>query len=303
MLARCRAHPLVEVRALAEEMNAAVVGLVPSLIKYTEPTPYEPEAMGRVRDTVRSFPDRRPGTTADASSAPGCTTSGWTGAAMAADASPECGVRLVSATPSSDETLAGILLFASGCGSMEACRERADSLTPGERRELLLSHLSRLGPHDAVLREYEHVSATFEVVVSGSCFAQLKRHRMATLTVLPYDPSLGVTVPPALTEAGLEPRFREIVSRAEDCAARIAGLAPPAAAYGLTNAHRRRVLVRMNARELYHLSRLREDAHAQWDIRRVAARMLALARERMPLTLALAAGKDRFDEVRGRLFP
>lgn len=144
---------------------------------------------------------------------------------------------------------------------------------------------------------------TFELVVSASCFAQLKRHRMATLTVLPYDPALGITIPPAITDAGWEPRLREIAARAEECAAQITAIAPAASAYALTNAHRRRVLIRLNARELYHLSRLREDAHAQWDIRRVAAQMLALARERMPLTLALAAGKDRFEEVKRGMFP
>jgi thymidylate synthase ThyX len=184
---------------------------------------------------------------------------------------------------------------------MEECRRRGEALRPEERRRFLLSHLERLGPHDAVLREYEYVEAVFELAVSASCFAQLKRHRMATLTALPYDPGLGVTVPPAFAEAGLEARFRSLVAQAEACAARIAAIpavAPETAAYALTNAHRRRVLVRMSARELYHLSRLREDAHAQWDIRRVASRMLALARERMPLTLALAAGKDRFEEVR-----
>ena len=77
----------------------------------------------------------------------------------------------------------------------------------------------------------------------------------------------------------------------------------PAAAYALLNAQRRRVVVRMNARELHHFSRLREDVHAQWDIRRVAGQMLALARERMPITLALAGGKDRFASRQRELFP
>ena len=51
------------------------------------------------------------------------------------------------------------------------------------------------------------------------------------------------------------------------------------------------------------VARLREDVHAQWDIRRLAGRMLALARERMPITLALAEGKDRFASRQQALFP
>jgi thymidylate synthase ThyX len=82
------------------------------------------------------------------------------------------------------------------------------------------------------------------------------------------------------------------------------------AEYVLTNAHRRRVLLKVNARELYHISRLREDATAQWDIREVAGEISRLAREVMPLTFLLAGGKDaypgRYEEVFGRppkLFP
>ncbi|MHB8055784.1 MAG: FAD-dependent thymidylate synthase, partial [Candidatus Aminicenantales bacterium] len=59
-------------------------------------------------------------------------------------------------------------------------------------------------------------------------------------------------------------------------------------------AHRRRVLLHINARELYHLVRLREDAAAQWEIRRVAADMSRLARARFPLTGMLLCGKDAY---------
>ena len=58
----------------------------------------------------------------------------------------------------------------------------------------------------------------------------------------------------------------------------------------------------MSARVLYHFSRLRQDHHAQWDIRALADRMLHLARQELPLTLMLACGKDRFDETRSAIY-
>lgn len=221
---------------------------------------------------------------------------------MADDPTPECCIRLESTTPEPDATLAAALLYASQSGSYEHCARAARGLTDPERRRLLLSHLDALGPHDPVLREYEHLDLVFDLVVSASCFAQLKRHRMATMTPLPYDPGLGVTIPPSFAEAGLVESYRALVATAGACADRIAAVAPEAAPYVLTNGHRRRVLLKMNARELYHFARLREDAHAQWDIRRVARRMVALARERMPLTLALAVGKDGFEAARRDLW-
>jgi thymidylate synthase ThyX len=121
---------------------------------------------------------------------------------------------------------------------------------------------------------------------------------MATLLPQSYDPSLGVTEPPAFGETGLSGAYAEVCRASQELHDRIRAVAPPVAAYALTNGHRRRVLFKANARELYHLARLRLDAHAQWDIRRLAQDMIALAQEKLPLVLLLAAGKDRFEEAR-----
>jgi len=131
----------------------------------------------------------------------------------------------------------------------------------------------------------------------------LKRHRMATLTAQEYDPSLGVTIPPSVGEIGMEAPFREVIARTEEVYGHLRERAGEAAAYVLTNAHRRRVILKVNARELYHIARLRADRHAQWDIRRLTESMVALAREAMPLTMKLAGGKDRFAELAARIPP
>ena len=79
-------------------------------------------------------------------------------------------------------------------------------------------------------------------------------------------------------------------------------LEPAAKGYAMLNATRRRVLVRMNARELYHFTRLRCDIHAQWEIRALAGDMLEAARGRAPLTMAMAGGKSDF-RAAGSQFP
>jgi thymidylate synthase ThyX len=158
--------------------------------------------------------------------------------------------------------------------------------------------------YDFPPREFEHAVLTFELVVSASCFAQLKRHRMATLTVQDYDPALGATLPPSIEAMGEGAAFRDMIARTGQAYAILKEAAGAAAAYVLTNAHRRRVLLKVNLRELYHISRLREDASAQWDIRRVSAEMSRLARGRFPLAGMLLCGKDaypdRYEEIFGR---
>jgi thymidylate synthase ThyX len=78
---------------------------------------------------------------------------------------------------------------------------------------------------------------------------------------------------------------------------------PQAAHYLLTNAHRKRVSMKINARELYHIARLRADRHAQWDIRETAEQMVKLGKKVMPLTLMLATGKDEFGSLYDQTFP
>jgi thymidylate synthase ThyX len=123
---------------------------------------------------------------------------------------------------------------------------------------------------------------------------------MATIQVQAYDPVLGYTVPDAVARVGMTPEFQSVMAESARLYEKLLPQSREAAAYALTQAHRRRVLLGMNARELYHFARLRQDAHAQWDIRRLADRMLALCRREMPLTLMLACGKDRLEEVRAQ---
>jgi thymidylate synthase ThyX len=126
---------------------------------------------------------------------------------------------------------------------------------------------------------------------------------MATIICQEYDPSLGITIPPAIREIGMEGLLIEMASRTGEIYDRLKKISPAAAPYILTNAHRKRVFMKVNARELYHISRLREDIHAQWDIRETAGRMVRLGKKVMPLTLMLATGKNSFDSLYNQCYP
>jgi len=97
----------------------------------------------------------------------------------------------------------------------------------------------------------------------------------------------------------MEEPFHSVISHTGELYDMIRRAAPHAAPYILTNAHRKRVIMKINARELYHMTRLRMDRHAQWDIRDTVGLMLHAAKQVMPLTLMMAAGKDAFIDRRG----
>jgi hypothetical protein len=117
-----------------------------------------------------------------------------------------------------------------------------------------------------------------------------------------YNPDLGVTVPPSIEAVGAMKEFMDMIDRTDEAYEMLKTKAGGTAAYVLTNAHRRRALLKINARELTHVSRLREDATAQWDIRDLTARMTAQARKEMPLSFMMAGGKDRYPRIYEKIF-
>ena len=78
-------------------------------------------------------------------------------------------------------------------------------------------------------------------------------------------------MPASIRDAGLENEFqRNHRRRPTTLIPKLRETGGSAADYVLTNSHRRRVLMKMNLREMYHFVRLRDDEHAQWDIRQLA---------------------------------
>ncbi|MEA2095730.1 MAG: FAD-dependent thymidylate synthase [Candidatus Cloacimonadota bacterium] len=166
-------------------------------------------------------------------------------------------------------------------------------------KEFFKEALKYISAFDSVSREFELTGdLKFELVVSASNFAQLKRHRLMTLLAQDYDPTLGITIPDSIKAIEAEKDLNDVCRRSEKLYYEFLPKYGKAAEYCLTNAHRRRVLIAANPRELYHFSRLREDEHAQWDIKETAGRMMKLAKKAAPLSFMYSGGKDTFEELK-----
>jgi flavin-dependent thymidylate synthase len=296
MIRRLAASPLAEAHEYSRCLYDATRRVAPSLVRYTEPTSYDRETPAALRAAAAGIIAKR---SAGPSEAAGKRIDRPDATAAGATDEPVC---LLDATPVADEKIVAALLHGASDLPLAECLRMAAAMDPSEKELLIKTALRRMKAYDVSPREFEYVGLTFELKISATCFAQVKRHRMATIIVQGYDPALGVTIPPSITAIGMEGAFREICARTEETWGQIRRHSPAAAAYILTNAHRRRVMMRVSARELYHLARVRADRHAQWDIRETAERMVALGREVMPLTLILAAGKDGFDALYDRVF-
>ncbi len=272
MIRRFAGHALAEIRVLNRKLYELALQVAPSILLFTEANDFDSLTYGALHERTRRLLPQQP----QKAVAP---------------------VQLAAYTPEPDVRLLAALLHSTSLHPYTDCLKKARTLEENQKQDLVKSGLERMEFYDSVLREFEHVDLTFELIVSATCFAQLKRHRMATLTAQAYSPDLGVVVPPSIKAVGAESSFLDIMDRTQNLYVDLSHKLPHGAEYILSNAHCKRVLWKANAREFYHFSRLREDATAQWDIRIVAAEMTRLASQVMPLTLLLVGGKDAYPEI------
>ncbi|MDP7115364.1 MAG: FAD-dependent thymidylate synthase, partial [Myxococcota bacterium] len=228
MVRRFAAHPLQEVRELGRELYGQVEGVAPSLVLFTDPCDRDRLSYGDLAQLSSPV--------APAGDSP---------VPRAADGRErECGrVRRVDVTPDADLRLVAALLHTVSRSSYGEAYRQAEALDEAGRREVVTTSMRHMELYDTMLREFEYVGCTFEFSLSAACFGQLKRHRMMTLTAQPYDPALGLTIPPAVQAAGFTDEIRSLASRAEALSRLIGEASAAAAPYALLNAHRRRALV------------------------------------------------------------
>lgn len=277
MIRRFASSQLAELEELNLKIYDLVKDVAPSIILFTEANDFNkktyPDLKEKASELIQksTHPDDRP-------------------------------VRLVGFTEDPDSRLVSALLHSSTALPYSRCQRQTSRLSPGEKKEIVKTAMQNMEFFDSVIREFEHVDLVFELVISATCFAQFKRHRMATFTTQNYDPGLGVTIPPSIQDIGAEKDFMNTVERTNEAFSKLKQKTPLGANYVLTNAHRRRVLLKVNAREFYHISRLREDATAQWDIQDIVRTMSVLAKKVMPLTCLLIGGKDAYPQIYQNVF-
>lgn len=272
---RFASQTLDEVKSIGKEMYGLVEKIAPSIILFVDANAFD----GKTYNDIKEVAGMKP-----------------------AKDNKGAKVELVDCTPLADCRILAAFLHTTSEDSYRTCFAKAQAMSQEQKEAIFRAAFQNMEFYDAVLREFEFANLTFAVTVSASCFAQLKRHRMASIITQPYNPKLGVVVPPAIRAIGKEKPFLDIMRETEEVYARLAKDCGEAAQYVLTNAHQRRALVSVNARELYHIARLREDQHAQWDIQDISSQMSELARREMPLVLSLLCGKDKYPQFYQKLF-
>ena len=131
MIRRLAASSLAEAREYSRRLYDAVKGVVPSLVRYTEPTPYDRETREAIRsqadEIVAKLLTRSPGVGQERESPP----------ALAGAGTADDFIRLLDATPAADDKIAAALLHGASNLPLAGCLEIATRMETEEKRTLI----------------------------------------------------------------------------------------------------------------------------------------------------------------------
>lgn len=278
MLRQFYISPLSEVRELAKELHKTAKELAPSIIKYVEPS----ENLIKKEKEINKLVDKYK---VDFS-----------------NNSEIDDVKLVNYTQNPDDMVAASFFTQSYNIDLKSALEKVSKLTVDEKTVIIKTLLSYNEFYDRVQRYFEYSDFTFDLIVSATNYAQLKRHRISSQIACDYNPAFGVTIPENIKIIGETELFNKTIEKTEKFYNKINNINPNIAPYILTNAHRRRILFKANLRELYHFASLRIDNHAQWDIRNTATEIRNQLFKVAPITSLMLCGKSEFDDFKNKVF-
>ncbi len=258
-ISKMLSHPLEEVRQVGAEVKRVAQAEVPTLVKYAAPLPY-------LQDThkhLTALEINHMGGPLDKSSLDWCS--------------------LLAYDPAGEEKVMAAVLYRFSEMSFAEAQRVVQSAGHVEQAKLAALFLAHLGEHDTPMRELEHTSYTFDLLLDQGAYAEFKRHRMMTQTPQMLTARLGYALPRLVVEAGFESEYRNAMDAAAEAFERLADWDPQVAAYLVPNGYHRRVLFTLNLRQAFALCQLRAAPNAHFSMRRVAQRLAAEIQRVHPL--------------------
>jgi thymidylate synthase ThyX len=264
LLLRMRAHPLLEVRNVAELMLVELRKVIPAFLTRVD-LPDRGGAWSRYLEENRqrmaalacrlldgAVPQDRPEVTLT-------------------DFDPDGEVKVVAAA----------LYAASGLPDNQLL-EIARKLSADERASVLRTYVGeRRNRRHKPGRAFERTSYRFDVLCDYGAFRDLQRHRTLTLEWQALTPRHGYELWQDVEAAGAAADWHRVMERSAGLFGRLeeAGLGP-VAQYAVAMGYRIRFYMDMNAREAIHLIELRTGPQGHPVYRRVCQQMHSLIAER-----------------------
>ena len=244
---------LAEVRSMGADIKEIAQKSAPTLLKYAEANPYPanvPTHFNQLADIpVTKIED-------------------W--------------CNLVEHTPDLESRILASVLYRFGQVDYAKSVETLREMSQVEKEELIKAIFTGHNRFTAPLRELEHSSFTFDVVLDQGAWYEVKRHRMMTLTTQAFTPNLGFTIPKVVQQAGCLDEYEQLMRECAELYPQLEAVSPGIGSYILPNAFKRRFLITTNLRSAIHFINLRSALNAHYSVRRLATRMAAQLKQVLP---------------------
>ena len=259
VISKLLSHPLREVVSLGNALAEQSRTVVPTLVKYAATNPHL-EYRNHRRDAANT---------------------GRTDPKVPQDRVPPSAKLLDTDSQATAKVVAAIL-FSDTEASYSQAWQKARTMDPRQYHAIIEEATHLLGPHDPAPREFEAAQLTFEYTMDYGALREFRRHRIQT--VLPKYLTIrnGYSIPPVVADAGLAGTFQAAIEQAEEVFLQIERDMPATAQYLVTHAHNQQVLSIMNARECWHLFKLRTSPMAHFAIRDPVDQAMRQAVETLP---------------------
>jgi thymidylate synthase ThyX len=246
ILQKLAVHPLPEVRTMGSEMKAAALPVVPTLLKYTEPSSYLATHMERLRG---GLPTQR---------------------VVDFDLRPV--VAMAGHSLVNRERIVRALLAELGDehGGNNTADCLARMMTMGDRMHLIEAVLDGRGPHDRAPRAFEAVTYQVRLRLDYGAYRDLQRHRMLSPSSGLLTAALGHDVPELIRAVGEEDRYNAALRVAADAWKKLAKRNAEQAQYAVPLAFKFNVFWTINLREVFHVIELRSAKQGHPSYRRIA---------------------------------
>lgn len=185
----------------------------------------------------------------------------------------EPAVKLIDYDKDAEDKLIAAIMYKHLNESFSKVLAKVKKLSASKKQEIFEEFFKRIKNRDEPLREIEHASYTFEILVDYGAYRDLQRHRMCTQTTQLLSTRHGFSIPEEMKELGIEKEFCEHMKEASELYEDLAQEFPLEAQYCVPLAYKKRTLFTMNARELYHIIRLRSGKAGHKSYRAVAKQM------------------------------
>jgi thymidylate synthase ThyX len=255
-IVRLLSSPWSECREVGAALKraAAAPGAVPTLVKYTDPNPYQEQSRAALAQAAAELlGGLAPDTTA--------------------------GVRLERPATLEIE-LAASLLYPHTHVSYGQILAAVGALTEARRREILALERGLRGAHDDLARAWQAGYAfQFDILMDIGGFRDLHRHRRCVQLHQGYTPAHGFDTPPAIAAGAAREGYSAAMRGAGGW---VAARTEPAAAYALPLGYRKRSLFKMDLAEVAYMAELRTQPGGHLSYRRAAWAMFEALRARHP---------------------